>query len=266
MKIEIVDITPELAAEWLLKNTSNRPLRASTVAHYAGQMSRGKWQQTHQGICFDSHGNLIDGQHRLSAIVMAGVTVRIMVTWLDTDVTAMGYLVDHGAKRSVSDILQVDRRQMEICRLIDELSGVLGARSARPIDELQLIHAYLQPHIVDYPRAIMHAMAAHRVGTLLAQLKSPEAAAEIQQQAIWFAAGDCCTQWWSSVEALNRTMRQVSRSHWSHSAGRIEYVIRWRTAMLNPTHRVSRITNEQLAAREVREQCREIIEKAGVQS
>ena len=264
MRTEVVTITPEMAAEWLAKNISNRPLRMSTVEHYASQISRGKWQRTHQGICFDRHGNLIDGQHRLHAIVMAGVSAVIMVTWLDSDVATMSYMVDHGAKRSVSDILQVDRRQMEICRLIDELSRATGARGAKSIDELQMIYSYLRPYIVDYPRSLMHSMCAHRVGTLLAQMERPETAADIQQQAVWFAAGDSCTQWWSSVEALNKTMRQTTRVHWSHTSGRVEYVIRWKMAMLNPTHRVSRITNEQLAAREVREQCREIIAAAGV--
>jgi len=185
-------------------------------------------------------------------------------SWLDRETAAMYLAVDCGVTRTVSDILRVDKRKMEVCRLMVELVSSTSKRRGS-LDQLQLIYSHVSPCLDNYPRGILSSMCAHRLGTLLAQLEQPYRADEILQQALWFATGDSCTQWWSSVEAFNKTMKQSARTHWAQASGRLEYVIRWRMAMLNPAHRVSRVTNEQLAAREVREQCKEIIEKTGVQ-
>jgi len=70
-----------MAAAYLEKNLErNRPLSASTVARYAAEMQHGHWMLTHQGIAFDDAGHLIDGQHRLHAIVKSGVGVDMAVT------------------------------------------------------------------------------------------------------------------------------------------------------------------------------------------
>ena len=43
-------------------------------------LQSGNWQLTHQGIAFDKNGVLIDGQHRLWAIVEADVKAPLLVT------------------------------------------------------------------------------------------------------------------------------------------------------------------------------------------
>lgn len=81
MKTRIETITPALATEWLEKhNTINRNLSQSTVDCYAIDMKNGRWSLTHQGLAFDTNGNLQDGQHRLWAIVFSGVTLQMNVT------------------------------------------------------------------------------------------------------------------------------------------------------------------------------------------
>jgi hypothetical protein len=74
-------VTPEIASKWLEGNVRNRPIRQRRVEHYADQMKRGWWRLTHQGIAFASDGQLIDGQHRLWAIVEAGISVPMLVTY-----------------------------------------------------------------------------------------------------------------------------------------------------------------------------------------
>ena len=49
------------------------------VDSYALDMKRGYWALNHQGICFDEDGTLIDGQHRLAAIVLSGKTIKMYV-------------------------------------------------------------------------------------------------------------------------------------------------------------------------------------------
>lgn len=82
----MVSISPQTAKKWLeTKNAHNRPLSATRVRNYALDMKAGAWALTHQGIAFDEHGMLIDGQHRLAAIVESGVTI---VMWVWYGVTA----------------------------------------------------------------------------------------------------------------------------------------------------------------------------------
>lgn len=107
-----VDVTAELAQNWLKNNFRNRPMREDTVKAYARDMINGAWVPTHQGIAFNDQDALIDGQHRLAAIVMSGVTVRLMVTFglpskIDgKEMTTMD-AVDRGATRSVADQLTI---------------------------------------------------------------------------------------------------------------------------------------------------------------
>ena len=107
-----MDITPELAGRWLKNNFRNRPVKADVVAAYARDMVAGLWRPTHQGVAFNDRDELIDGQHRLLAIVKAGVTVRMMVTFglpAKTEGSEMTVMdcVDRGATRSVADQLKI---------------------------------------------------------------------------------------------------------------------------------------------------------------
>lgn len=80
MKSQIETVTPEQARKMLEANTGNRAVRAAWVRNLAGMIVKGEWVTTHQGIAFDETGRLVDGQHRLLAIVEAGKSVKILVT------------------------------------------------------------------------------------------------------------------------------------------------------------------------------------------
>jgi len=98
-------ITPELAAEMLTYNTSNRPLSKHTVKSYAAQMSLGQWHDTFMPIQFSDMGRLIDGQHRLQAIVDSGCAVSAWVAFGAIDETFA--FIDIGKKRGASDIFAI---------------------------------------------------------------------------------------------------------------------------------------------------------------
>jgi hypothetical protein len=115
-----------LAKEWLAKNTTlavkdeasdvcgastsprkwgNRRLSDKAVKTYAADMLAGRWKQTGSTISFDTDGNLLDGQHRLRALVLAGVTLPFpIVTGLHPD-TFDTY--DIGRSRSSADALEM---------------------------------------------------------------------------------------------------------------------------------------------------------------
>lgn len=100
MKSGIQTITPAKAAQWLGAhiNRNNRLMRERTVEYLADEITRGKWQVTHQGIAFSDTGRLLDGQHRLAAIIKANQPVQMMVTTeLDEDTFQV---IDCGLKRA----------------------------------------------------------------------------------------------------------------------------------------------------------------------
>lgn len=107
-----IDVTPDMAETWLKRNYNNRPVSQDTVRAYAREMKRGRWMPVHQGIAFDVNDNLVDGQHRLLAIVMSGSKVRLMVTFglpskiEGTRMVGMD-VVDRGKTRTVADQLKI---------------------------------------------------------------------------------------------------------------------------------------------------------------
>jgi hypothetical protein len=111
----IETITPRIASSYLELNINNRPLRKSHISLLALDMVNGDWQVTHQGIAFDTNGVLIDGQHRLHAIIEAGVPIQMSVT---RGCSASSFsILDRGANRSPSDILGWPKKITEVITL-----------------------------------------------------------------------------------------------------------------------------------------------------
>ena len=120
MKMEIVTVTPAIAREWLKRNTVvNRALRRSWVEILKAAFARGEYIMTHQGVAFSDTGELLDGQHRLTAIAELpdGYSFPMQVTkgFQREDVFRA---IDGGYKRSVADMIGRDRREVEVARLI----------------------------------------------------------------------------------------------------------------------------------------------------
>jgi len=98
-------ITPEMAEQYLAANTHNRPLSDSSVTSFAEDMVSGRWLLNGDAIRFTLDGTLLDGQHRLAAIVEAGISVPMLVIRnLPADVFET---IDAGRRRSASDVLHV---------------------------------------------------------------------------------------------------------------------------------------------------------------
>lgn len=101
----IVYVDAPTAQRWLSKNSRNRNLNPSVVRRYAADMSAGRWPLTGEPVKFDAQGNLLDGQHRLAAIVAADVTLPIFVV-RGLDESSQAFM-DTGRKRTVQDQLSM---------------------------------------------------------------------------------------------------------------------------------------------------------------
>lgn len=100
--VAVETITPD-RAEWLLsRNNVNRALRSDRVESYARQMTDGLWRLTGEPITLNGT-DLLNGQHRLSACVKAGVPfTTVVVRGVATDAMRV---MDSGLPRSVADAL-----------------------------------------------------------------------------------------------------------------------------------------------------------------
>jgi hypothetical protein len=105
MRTEVKLINPKLAQLYLERNKGNRKVNDALVNYFADQMNRGLWKLTGQGISFDYDGNLIDGQHRLKAVVKSNVAVNFLVIF---DIDGESFKVyDSGKMRSGSDVFGI---------------------------------------------------------------------------------------------------------------------------------------------------------------
>ena len=81
-----VTITPKMAEELLAHNENNRKLNVDRVKQFARQMKAGQWQYNNEPIQIYENGVLANGQHRLSACVMAD-TSFVSDIWYDIPLT-----------------------------------------------------------------------------------------------------------------------------------------------------------------------------------
>lgn len=102
-----IDITPAQAETILdAMNPDNRKRSKGHVTKLANAMLNNEWTSTGETIKFDRLGNLKDGQHRLSAVVQSGLTIRFEVRFgLSPDVFRF---LDQGRTRKPSDILGIE--------------------------------------------------------------------------------------------------------------------------------------------------------------
>ncbi len=101
-RITIETVTPESASRMLGTMKGNRNLRNRVVQRYAREMIGGKWLLNGEAIKLATDGRLIDGQHRLNAVVLAKVPVKMCVV-RGVDAAAM-ITLDTGVGRTFHDI------------------------------------------------------------------------------------------------------------------------------------------------------------------
>lgn len=117
MQVAQRHITPQIAAALLQYNFhGNRKLRPLKIQEYTDAMKRGEWMLTHQGIAFGPNGALLDGQHRLLAIIRSGVAQDMLVA--ENAPAEIFAVTDRGAVRSHADVLRLNARDVKVCRAI----------------------------------------------------------------------------------------------------------------------------------------------------
>jgi len=134
----IVTVTPDMAKEWLRNNNFNRPLKPRLVEKYVRQILEGNWQRTHQGVAFDEKGIVIDGQHRLHAIVKTGQNVAMLIFLNESQL--VHETIDNGKNRSLLDVVRLELHDNTIKgKHISVLKAMWAGRFCKNQDDLTAI-------------------------------------------------------------------------------------------------------------------------------
>lgn len=106
MRFEKVLITPTMAQKFLDNNPMNRRLSQPTISTYKNEMLDGRWKEdTAECIKITKEGKIIDGQHRLTAIVKAKCSVNMHVAF-DMEESVFDVL-DTGKMRNATDCFKI---------------------------------------------------------------------------------------------------------------------------------------------------------------
>lgn len=107
-EIQKAKITPDMAKFFLSKNNSNRNISKLTLDLYSREMINGTWEKNSPNVLvFSSDGHLLDGQHRLYAVINSNKTFEWNVfvhNKNSLEISPMDLMVDIGKKRTISDL------------------------------------------------------------------------------------------------------------------------------------------------------------------
>lgn len=106
MEITLQRISPEFASDLLEGNTGNRTVNRNHVNFLAGQIKESAWKVTGDPIKLNASGRILDGQHRLMAIVQAGIAVEVFIAFGVPD--EVFTVLDTGKVRTARDVLSIE--------------------------------------------------------------------------------------------------------------------------------------------------------------
>lgn len=108
-------LTPEMATQLLEHNTHNRPIQDQHVKRIAGQIVAGKWKYNGDTIKVSVDGGVLDGQHRLWAVVESKIPIETVIV--------------HGIEREAFSTIDTLRRPRSGADVL-ALNGVNRYRAA----------------------------------------------------------------------------------------------------------------------------------------
>jgi len=155
-------INPDMARVYLERMRNNRTLSQRIVNQYARDMTAKRWiSGTPQGIAFDAEGFLIDGQHRLQAIVKSGMTIQMLVIRNCSNESML--VMDSGKKRSAyqsaviagKDYISLEGIAVARSMLYDPSVTVIQAVALSNLEQIELYEKHRE--------AIDFSLVTHQV-------------------------------------------------------------------------------------------------------
>ena len=98
-------VSPKMAKMALGNMCINRKLRPSLIKKYAHSMLQGQWKINGEAIVFSKSGVLLEGQHRMNAVVVADISVPMLIVKGVEDSKEVLATINDGASRTLTDRL-----------------------------------------------------------------------------------------------------------------------------------------------------------------
>jgi len=113
-------LNPLDAKIYLANQAKNRKLTQHRVEEYTYLMQTGRWQSASDGsvLFVNKEGKLINGQHRLTALIKADVSLPFMIIQADTSSSSMEAIFDQGQNRTVAQITETSRNFCSVCEFL----------------------------------------------------------------------------------------------------------------------------------------------------
>lgn len=105
IQAEVATITPDMAEQYLAKNTHNRNPKNSNLKKVVRALENGEWKLNGEAIKIAVDGTILDGQHRLLAIVSTGIPMTTLI--IRGLANESQETMDGGSPRSASDVLKL---------------------------------------------------------------------------------------------------------------------------------------------------------------
>ena len=107
VEFKVMEISPLTAREWLdaTDMTIQRKINPANVSYLSSEISKGNWRLNGEPIIIDADGNIIDGIHRLSAIIESGETIKSAVVF-GVQKNSI-HTIDQGRARSLADVFTI---------------------------------------------------------------------------------------------------------------------------------------------------------------
>lgn len=147
---QIQTVTPDLAKKYLDSNSRNRNLREAHIISLAKLMTDGLFGLSNDAIAFDEDGVLINGQHRMNAVIRSNTSQRFLV--VDGLPEGAQFSMDRGIGRKVGDTLTIlgfsnTTERAASSRLLHfYLDGILASKDGRgrhePMEALEIIKSH----------------------------------------------------------------------------------------------------------------------------
>lgn len=137
-------ITPEMAAEMLKGNFDNRSINMGRVKDIAQSIKNGTWIPNNDAIVIAMSGRVLNGQHRLTAIVSSATPVIALVMVGADD--AMRVTMDTGRPRAAHDVIDEDRSIVSVVKILLRVRAI----------DMRWENRYTSPHrlkpLIDFIR------------------------------------------------------------------------------------------------------------------
>lgn len=169
MHSSIEVITPQIANLYLQTSAGNRSTKHQHVRLLAQDMKNGKFDITHQGICFNDSGNLIDGHHRMKAIIQAGIPIAMMVTrGLKNSAN-----IDRGQQRTILDCAKMTNQESlwitkSIASVVVYCHNIMKMKTISVAEQIEFAESHKENlifcasgyrHVKNFSRSPIHAAA-----------------------------------------------------------------------------------------------------------